>query len=99
MSLKRLKRRLSLTFRSNRAIDESLSELAEDLTIEENGGVKENGESLIFNSCTVRFVRPIEDRERCTMSLLDAGGLQHRSNVSVKPVLQTYSVTCLFFRL
>ena len=43
MSLKRLKRRLSLTFRGSRGVDESLSELAEQLTIEENGGIKENG--------------------------------------------------------
>jgi len=43
MSFKRLKRRLSQTFRSNRALDESLSELAEDLHIEENGTHKENG--------------------------------------------------------
>lgn len=43
MSLKRIKRRLSLTFRGSRGVDESLSELAEHLTIEENGGIKENG--------------------------------------------------------
>ena len=43
MSLKRLKRRLSLTFRGSRGVDESLSELAESLAIEENGGIKENG--------------------------------------------------------
>lgn len=42
MSLKRLKRRLSLTLRG-RGNDDSLSELAEQLTIEENGGIKENG--------------------------------------------------------
>ncbi len=44
MSLRRLKRRLSLTFRGSRGVDESLSELAEHLAIDENGGVKENGE-------------------------------------------------------
>ena len=53
MSFKQLKRRLSRTFRSNRAIDESLSELAEDLTIEENGGLKENGKSQI---CVIIFI-------------------------------------------
>ena len=44
MSLKRIKRRLSLTFRGSRGVDESLSELAESLTVEENGAIKENGE-------------------------------------------------------
>ena len=48
MSLKRLKRRLSLTFKGSRGVDESLSELAESLTIEENGGIKENGEYILF---------------------------------------------------
>ena len=52
MSLKRLKRRLSQTFRGSRGVDESLSELAESLTIEENGGIKENGEyTLFFPAC------------------------------------------------
>ncbi len=49
LSLKHLKRRLSLTLNrgSSRhsSIDESLSELADNLTIEENGGIKENGKS------------------------------------------------------
>ncbi|ELU12112.1 hypothetical protein CAPTEDRAFT_175804 [Capitella teleta] len=46
MSLKRLKRRLSWTIRGrNSSVDEGLSELAEQLTIEENGGIKENGNS------------------------------------------------------
>ena len=49
MSLKRLKRRLSQTFRGSRGVDESLSELAESLTIEENGGIKENGEYIRFS--------------------------------------------------
>ena len=47
MSLKGLKRRLSLTMTGMRArhhsVDESLSSLADNLTIEENGGIKDNG--------------------------------------------------------
>ncbi|XP_042240937.1 uncharacterized protein LOC121878678 [Homarus americanus] len=40
MSLKRIRRRLSQTF--TRFHDGSLTELAEHLTIEENGGIREN---------------------------------------------------------
>uniref|UniRef100_A0A667WXN8 Cyclin dependent kinase 17 n=1 Tax=Myripristis murdjan TaxID=586833 RepID=A0A667WXN8_9TELE len=40
--MKRIKRRLSLTLRSSQTIDESLSELAEQMTIED-GGSKDNG--------------------------------------------------------
>ncbi|XP_013416900.1 cyclin-dependent kinase 17 isoform X2 [Lingula anatina] len=45
--MKKIKRKLSLTFRGKRTIDESLSELAEHMTIEENGEVKENGNSVV----------------------------------------------------
>lgn len=49
MSLKRLKRRLSWTIRGrNSSVDEGLSELAEQLTIEENGGIKENGQFVHY---------------------------------------------------
>lgn len=41
--MKRFKRRLSLTLRSSHTIDESLSELAEQMTIED-GGNKDNGQ-------------------------------------------------------
>ena len=54
MSFKRLKRRLSLTFRG-RPIDESLSELAEHMTVEENGIVKENGKCLNNMSLSQNF--------------------------------------------
>ena len=46
MSLKKLKRRLSWTFRPGprqTSVDENLSELADNLTIKENGGIEENG--------------------------------------------------------
>ncbi|CAH1784514.1 unnamed protein product [Owenia fusiformis] len=44
MSFKRLKRRLSWTLRrKSQTVDDSLSELAEHMTIEENGQMKENG--------------------------------------------------------
>ena len=43
MNLKKLKRRLSLTFKGNRSIDSSLSDLAEQMTIEDSNGFKENG--------------------------------------------------------
>ncbi|KAK5876729.1 hypothetical protein CesoFtcFv8_026054 [Champsocephalus esox] len=39
--MKRIKKRLSLTLRSSQTIDESLSELAEQMTIED-GGTKDN---------------------------------------------------------
>lgn len=45
MSLKRIRRRLSQTF--TRFHDGSLTELAEHLTIEENGGIRENGELMV----------------------------------------------------
>lgn len=40
--MKRIKKRLSLTLRSSQSVDESLSELAEQLTIED-GGTKDSG--------------------------------------------------------
>ena len=43
MNLKKLRRRLSLTFKGNRGIDTSLSDLAEQITIEDASGIKENG--------------------------------------------------------
>lgn len=50
--IKRLKRRLSLTLRGGRAGEDSLSELAEQLTIEETSdiAVRENGEFMLFCS-------------------------------------------------
>ena len=48
-SLKKLKRRLSWTLRGRgTSVDESLSDLAETLTIEENGGIKENGKFCLM---------------------------------------------------
>lgn len=41
--MKRFKKRLSLTLRSSQTIDESLSELAEQMTMED-GGTKDNGQ-------------------------------------------------------
>ncbi|XP_029646194.1 cyclin-dependent kinase 17 isoform X1 [Octopus sinensis] len=41
--MKKIKRRLSLTIRGRHPIDESLSELAETLSYEDNGSIKENG--------------------------------------------------------
>lgn len=43
--MKRFKRRLSQTLRGSHTIDESLSELAEQMTIEENG-LKDSGTFL-----------------------------------------------------
>lgn len=43
--MKKFKRRLSLTLRGSQTIDESLSELAEQMTIEESSS-KDNGKSL-----------------------------------------------------
>lgn len=40
--MKRIKKRLSLTLRSSQTVDESLSELAEQMTIED-GGTKDSG--------------------------------------------------------
>lgn len=44
--MKRIKKRLSLTLRTSHSIDESLSELAEQMTIED-GGTKDNGENKV----------------------------------------------------
>ena len=44
--MKRFKRRLSQTLRGSQTIDESLSELAEQMTIEENG-LKDSGEGVL----------------------------------------------------
>lgn len=46
--MKRIKKRLSLTLRASQTIDESLSELAEQMTIED-GGTKDNGECLCLS--------------------------------------------------
>lgn len=40
--MKRIKKRLSLTLRPSQTVDESLSELAEQMTVEE-GGTKDSG--------------------------------------------------------
>ena len=54
MSLKRLKRRLSWTLRGRQSSMEEqsslsgLTDLTDQLTIEENGGIKENGKSTMF---------------------------------------------------
>lgn len=45
--MKRIKKRLSLTLRSSQTIDESLSELAEQMTIED-GGTKDNGNDSAY---------------------------------------------------
>lgn len=45
--MKRIKKRLSLTLRSSQTIDESLSELAEQMTIED-GGTKDNGTDTAY---------------------------------------------------
>uniref|UniRef100_A0A673KAC8 Cyclin-dependent kinase 17-like n=1 Tax=Sinocyclocheilus rhinocerous TaxID=307959 RepID=A0A673KAC8_9TELE len=50
--MKRFKRRLSLTLRGSQTIDESLSELAEQMTIEENSS-KDSGECV---RCTFHIV-------------------------------------------
>lgn len=51
--MKRFKRRLSQTLRGSHTIDESLSELAEQMTIEENGlkDSGELGELTLWTSC------------------------------------------------
>lgn len=46
--MKRFKRRLSQTLRGSHTIDESLSELAEQMTIEENG-LKDSGVFYTFS--------------------------------------------------
>lgn len=45
MSLKNIKRRLSQTFRGSRSngLDDNLTDLADRLTIEEHGGIRETG--------------------------------------------------------
>ena len=47
MNLKKLRRRLSLTFKGNRPLDTSLTDLAEQITIEDTNGIKENGTSML----------------------------------------------------
>lgn len=47
--MKRIKKRLSLTLRSSQSVDESLSELAEQLTIED-GGTKDSGNDSPFRT-------------------------------------------------
>ncbi|XP_045164177.1 cyclin-dependent kinase 5 homolog isoform X1 [Mercenaria mercenaria] len=45
MNLKKLKRRLSLTFKGNRGLDTSLSDLAEQMTIEDSNGITKDSNS------------------------------------------------------
>jgi len=47
--MKRIKKRLSLTLRSSQSVDESLSELAEQMTVED-GGTKDDGTKNIFKN-------------------------------------------------
>lgn len=51
--MKRIKKRLSLTLRSSQTIDESLSELAEQMTIED-GGTKDNGQFGLLQHQIIR---------------------------------------------
>lgn len=53
--MKKFKRRLSLTLRGSQTIDESLSELAEQMTIEENSS-KDNGKHIFHFPENVRIV-------------------------------------------
>jgi len=59
--MKRFKRRLSLTLRGSQTIDESLSELAEQMTIEENSS-KDSGECV---RCTFHIVCCVYSRLYC----------------------------------
>lgn len=63
--MKRIKKRLSLTLRSSQTIDESLSELAEQMTIED-GGTKDNGKNLTY--CILIWSKPGQSTQ--TMGLL-----------------------------
>lgn len=71
--MKRFKRRLSQTLRGSHTIDESLSELAEQMTIEENG-LKDSGafcymlyaqDTDIHNWLKLRFIetKPVSHME------------------------------------
>jgi len=53
--MKKFKRRLSLTLRGSQTIDESLSELAEQMTIEENSS-KDNGKHVFHFPENVRIL-------------------------------------------
>lgn len=53
--MKKFKRRLSLTLRGSQTIDESLSELAEQMTIEENSS-KDNGKHIFHLVENVRIL-------------------------------------------
>lgn len=53
--MKKFKRRLSLTLRGSQTIDESLSELAEQMTIEENSS-KDNGKYIFHFPENVRIL-------------------------------------------
>lgn len=58
--MKRFKRRLSQTLRGSHTIDESLSELAEQMTMEENG-LKDSG------TCTRQITRStVPKHSRCS---------------------------------
>lgn len=58
--MKRIKKRLSLTLRPSLTIDESLSELAEQMTIED-GGTKDNGRA---STKTSTFYLPKRQKEK-----------------------------------
>lgn len=53
--MKKFKRRLSLTLRGSQTIDESLSELAEQMTIEENSS-KDNGKYIFIYTHPIKIV-------------------------------------------
>lgn len=70
--MKRFKRRLSQTLRGSQTIDESLSELAEQMTIEENG-LKDSGTLSFFFSCFFRS-------SFCISSLVTQQNMHHLSH-------------------
>lgn len=49
--MKIIKRRLSMSLRSARPVDDSLSELAEQMSLDEPSTARDNGET-----CTLRFI-------------------------------------------
>lgn len=71
--MKKFKRRLSLTLRGSQTIDESLSELAEQMTIEENSS-KDNGKRYfsLYRKCK-NFVGPYSSEHCWDFSFTVAG--------------------------
>lgn len=79
--MKRFKRRLSQTLRGSHTIDESLSELAEQMTVEENG-LKDSGTCARQITVFPRFPQTRQAQQQQRRGKAPAGSEPSRARAS-----------------